>query len=637
MAAVFLVLLIVTLGSSFGHQVLEKPGQQAIPSEFIQKLFDLTIAEQTKEDVPLKLPFELYRKKGVFRSDVKLYFHGKPEFAEARRLMNLFDNNMFATAWVTSSLLEAYHFGNAPKPSEEHLLMAVDSFRVHINKNKPYANSAMTFWPQSLDKSVNYWQSAPVNLVAAFDMVSKLPLNLTMEAMKLVGLGDMAKYVKEIVDSKDMYLQAFHIPPDFDDTFVNIGLGSLLFQMKDEFPKTWSLWNELNPNVTSVFDDLKKYAYRPFSKDPVVNYIDPRSYYYMRYFLDAAAENGQDLALVTTWIQNIEELRTESKKGVQMPFNVNNVDITVCANTVFGITSAVLSGLVSPKVLEDPEIAQIYQNTSALIAYEINTNISSRPDLALLYYPSQIEFDWFVTRTVAIMEEAMKTGPLPVQVMATVYETLKSATNHAMTTYILSQAKPVEKETFYFDDFLGDGDLTQFGKPLNRGEDRIFTTAMAINALVYTWTDYDKSTKKSSWKAGVPDVVKEVVAGSAEWLHKHATSGQYEPWNAFFSGSMKGFNTFPTLYPANLFEMLNGTVVPGTKVNMTRGDVVAAQGHIPPAEYNKLMQVKHYGVPTPQDFHGYNTVDGFFPLWTSVPYAYSTAMLALSRFNQIEA
>ena len=33
-------------------------------------------------------------------------------------------------------------------------------------------------------------------------MASKLPLNLTMEMMKLVGLGDMAKYVKEIVDSK---------------------------------------------------------------------------------------------------------------------------------------------------------------------------------------------------------------------------------------------------------------------------------------------------------------------------------------------------------------------------------------------------------------------------------------------------
>ncbi|KAK3776405.1 hypothetical protein RRG08_023758 [Elysia crispata] len=99
---------------------------------------------------------------------------------------------------------------------------------------------------------------------------------------------------------------------------------------------------------------------------------------------------------------------------------------------------------------------------------------------------------------------------------------------------------------------------------------------------------------------------------------------------------MKGFGTFPRLYPANLFVMLNGTVVPSSKVNMSRGDVVAAQGHIPPDEYNKLLQMKHYGKLAPQIFHGYNTVDGFFPLWSSVPYAYSTAMLALSRFNQIQ-
>lgn len=37
-----------------------------------------------------------------------------------------------------------------------------------------------------------------------------------------------------------------------------------------------------------------------------------------------------------------------------MPFWVNNIDVTVAANTIFGITSAVLSGLVSTKILEDP-------------------------------------------------------------------------------------------------------------------------------------------------------------------------------------------------------------------------------------------------------------------------------------------
>ncbi|GFN84641.1 hypothetical protein PoB_001114700 [Plakobranchus ocellatus] len=424
-------------------------------------------------------------------------------------------------------------------------------------------------------------------------MASKLPVNLTMDILKLIGLGDMAPYFKQIVDMKDLYLQAFHIPPDFDDTFVNIGVGSLLFQMKDEFPNAWDLWHKLNINVTSVFHFLKKYAYRPFSKDPNVNSIDPRSYFYMRAFLDNAATNGQDVALVTTWLQNIEDLRTEYYKGVVMPFQANNVDITVCANTVFGITSAVLSGMIPSNVLEDPEIAQIYLNTSALIAYEINTNISSRPDLALLYYPSQIEFDWFVTRTVAIMEEAMKKGPLPVKVMEAAYEILKNATNHAMTSYILSQARPSEHETYYFDDFLGNGDLTLEGKPLKRGEDRIFTTAMAVNALVYTWTEFNQTTKKSSWKADIPEPVRWVVEGSVQWLYKNAVSGRYKPWNAFFSGSMKGFTqTYPAFYPANRFEMLNGTAIPGSQVNGMRGDILAAQGHIPPDVYNKLLQAR---------------------------------------------
>ena len=52
------------------------------------------------------------------------------------------------------------------------------------------------------------------------------------------------------------------------------------------------------------------------------------------------------------------------------------------------------------------------------------------------------------------------------QVMDTVYQTLKTATNGAMTTYILSQAKPAEEGTFYYDDFLGDGDISLDGKPL---------------------------------------------------------------------------------------------------------------------------------------------------------------------------
>ena len=59
-----------------------------------------------------------------------------------------------------------------------------------------------------------------------------------------------------------MFALAFRIPPDFDDTFVNIGLGSLLFMFRVDFPAGFQTWMKQNSNLTSVFEKVKKYAYR---------------------------------------------------------------------------------------------------------------------------------------------------------------------------------------------------------------------------------------------------------------------------------------------------------------------------------------------------------------------------------------
>lgn len=61
-----------------------------------------------------------------------------------------------------------------------------------------------------------------------------------------------------------MFAAAFHIPPDFDDTFVNIGLGSLLKEIPD-YSDLFDKWRSTNSNVTSVLQALKRYAYRPHS------------------------------------------------------------------------------------------------------------------------------------------------------------------------------------------------------------------------------------------------------------------------------------------------------------------------------------------------------------------------------------
>ena len=56
---------------------------------------------------------------------------------------------------------------------------------------------------------------------------------------------------------------------------------------------------------------------------------------------------------------------------------------------------------------------QLYLNTSTMIAFQINTNFSGRPDLALTYYPSVMEFYWFVARTYAQLTRRHRAGGLP--------------------------------------------------------------------------------------------------------------------------------------------------------------------------------------------------------------------------------
>ncbi|CAL1548972.1 unnamed protein product, partial [Lymnaea stagnalis] len=250
----------------------------------------------------------------------------------------------------------------------------------------------------------------------------------------------------------------------------------------------------------AVFDALKKYAYRPFSNDSNTNIIDPRTYFYMRPFLDKAKSEGGDLALVTTWVSST--YRTKSVGSDLALVTTWVIDVTVTANTIYGMTSAVLSGLVDPQVLNDQIIAQIYVNATSLIAFEIKTNFSDRCDLALAYYTSQMEFYWFVARTVAILETARRKGTFPVPVMETVHYLLKDVAENEMTRFILSKAKHEGTDRVYFDDFLGDDDVTDENKPLVRSEDRIFTTAMAANALIYTWTVYDEDTKTTLWNDG---------------------------------------------------------------------------------------------------------------------------------------
>ncbi|PVD26733.1 hypothetical protein C0Q70_14411 [Pomacea canaliculata] len=586
---------------------------------------------QVKRDRPYVFPIIWEQDRGLYPSEVRVNFVGSPVMSTARDLLSVFDNNMFASAWITIALLEGHHYASAPRPGDQQLALTLDAIAEYHDKNRNYSNSVMTFWPQAFNDTFQNWQSMPENLLKAFGLFDVVPAKVVEEIMKLLGLESLEHFMESILSMEDSFKRAFHIPPDFDDTFVNIGLGALLTELASDFPDAASRWRSGNSNLSSALEALRQYAYRPFSNDSNVNSIDPRTYYYIRHFLSEAHGRGEDIALVPTWVQNLQDAKDGYKRGVAMPFEINNVDVTVSANVVNGLTTAVLSGLLPADSLDEPLLKQVYVNTTAMIVAQISDHLQERPDLELTYYPSAFEFYWFVARTLSVMETAMLNRTLP-PAMQEVYPLLKAALETSMTQDVIAKAQQEGEEMIFFDDFLGDGDVDSHNRSVVHAEDRLFTTAMAINALVTTWTTFDAAKRTVSWKQYVTAEVQDVVHKSARWLNANILKGTYKPNNVFFSGSFKGNSTIPFFYPCNRVEYLNGTRIDPRQQSLpTPPFICSMQGLVPETDYQAMIDQKHFGFNTPTHFTTFNDPNSYFPFWSSPAYTYATSMLALAR------
>lgn len=260
-------------------------------------------------------------------------------------------------------------------------------------------------------------------------------------------------------------MDAFGIPADFDDTSVNLGLGTLLKNYsaaneKDFFQRWWTN----NTNFTNALQALKLYAYRPLSSNNDSNTIDPRTYFYMRDYLYRLKEENRPAAFVPTWVHNISSSIHNTlihHVNYKMPFYLNNVDLTVSTNVVYGIVSAALAGLGDVSQWFDADLQMVVLNTTDVIAWAIEGNFSSRPDLALTYYPSVYNFYWFTSRTLNLLSSR---DSLPFPVLGGVRDRLAAAMRGSATNRIL-KAATWEGDHAYFDDFLGDGDTDLFGRP----------------------------------------------------------------------------------------------------------------------------------------------------------------------------
>lgn len=208
---------------------------------------------------------------------------------------------------------------------------------------------------------------------------------------------------------------------------------------------------------------LKKYAYRPHCGTLDNGLVDTRTFLYIREFLYRMEAEDRRGAFVVTWALNF----TEDKKMQEtyaMPFNTNNIDLTVSANVIYGLTSAALGGLGDPNEWFDLEVQMIYENTTNLLVWAIKRNFSGRPDIALTYYPSVLNFYWFTARTLNLIQ-TYSAAELPFSVIGTVKEKLIDVMQNVVSPTVLKMAVNNQKDaTIYFEEFLGKSDRDLFGK-----------------------------------------------------------------------------------------------------------------------------------------------------------------------------
>ena len=166
------------------------------------------------------------------------------------------------------------------------------------------------------------------------------------------------------------------------------------------------------------------------------------------------------------------------------------------------------------------------RHISVFLEYTINKIIDDRPDIILLYYPSKYDFYWFVARIVHLLKRNHEQiEPLP-----EIYDRLNSVMKGKAKDDILKQAKK-KGDSIHWAEFIGN----YAGK--SRDDDALFSTALALNALLDTYTVRNGS--RIQFDEDTPDSVKAAINGGIRYILKNYDN-KNKNMNAFFSGSVKG-------------------------------------------------------------------------------------------------
>jgi hypothetical protein len=573
---------------------------------------------------------------GNFTSSIKIHIPNKKEnlFPEIN-LLSIPDDNFFVTSWVVNSLLTNTYL-TSDYSIDTQINNAVIAQINNFSDGNAKDSSLISFWKQVevKDFQKKYYVAAPQNLLKSIAMLNKIcPVKYT--------------FCKNILDSINLTSKAFHIPSDTDDTSLNFAEGAKLYSMQNQFPQAWKTWSENNTpqKIIAALKYINEYAYTPNSHEyNSTNVIDPRSYYVFEKYL-ATKKNKSNFKLPATWNWSIakeEGMNPEPNNApdVAMPLNLNNIDASVIANFLFGASSIITSGYIDNVLNKNQQLAvntyKLMVNSSEFILYVFSNEIPlDRPDLAMLYYPAKYNVYWFAARTLQHLSGMTLDGKSTKdRSLRIVRSNLSNALQFYATYSLLKQGKLNGKE-MYWDDIL------------NHHSDRIYTTAVVINALISTWTEYNHG--HLQWLDNTPYYVKDAVHKGVTYLKTKTLNILSSKNNVFFSASVKSMDSLTFWYPANHLYLLKNKnqtseqkmIIPTNPDDIDKlleqtNTIIGMKGIINSSNYENLVNNPNFNYPTPTHFNGFQE-EGPFPYWTAPVLGYSFSLVAISSYDALSA
>ncbi|MCW4023449.1 MAG: hypothetical protein NWF01_00225 [Candidatus Bathyarchaeota archaeon] len=567
--------------------------------------------------------------KGLFESYIYTDPFNLHNYTKRSPRLRLPDNNAFVSFWTLDLLLEAFK-DNTDYLQDFHLEDTVKNLIDFHDHTREPDDPLFLFWKQQ--KIDGKWVSNAGNLTAAYPMwkaIDKSKEKITKPFSKSSTQPDNGVHHPSNEPKRSSAL--FCLPADFDDSALNWTLGSSLFQLRGAFPELWSAWSANNFDFNKLAYHAVEYAYRPFSNDKNVNAIDPRTFYAIREFLWEIEKEGagtSEFMLLTTWAATAQGNLQGIEHYYKMPFNVNNLDVSVSANFVY---AAMKSALAESFPCEAEEFPALVKNTAKFLVWALKSGaIMDKPDLLLLYYPSPFLAFFFISRTVYILQQPHQRGKA--ELVQQIRDLLLPTARTKITEYLLSSVQ-CEGEYAFWDGASLETDATLSRQHHN---DRKFTTALSINTLLNLWTI--RQDTGVDWLDQTPKEVPALVKKGINWLRNYAFSKKYPDHNAFFSSSVKHPDSLPFLFPTNIAEQVNAPVFrnkSSEKKASHEGHSIFALSGVPSRE-NYEQALKEKGLTNVDPYRFKRCYELEFPYWSAPSVVYALICLAITKGSTLK-